>query len=84
MRVFHIPQRRIGPRQPELSSPWESGHASPEDRALGYELELIELTRQRSELDRDSEAAALLDAEIAAVKADLVRVAIMPDLPNVA
>lgn len=27
--------------------PWEQGHAAPEDRALGLELELIELVHRR-------------------------------------
>ena len=34
MRVFHIPERRIGLRKADLSTPWLDGHASPEDRAL--------------------------------------------------
>lgn len=84
MRVFHIPQRRIRSKQPELLSPWTDGHASPEDRALGYELELIELERRRSEVEEGSPEAAELDDEIEAVRDDLVAVASMPDLAQVA
>lgn len=84
MRAFHIPVRRIGSRQPELSTPWFDGHASPEDRALGYELELIELLRRRSEVRDGTTEAARLDAEMEAVRSELVAVASMPDLPHVA
>ena len=84
MRIFHIPVRRIGARQPELSTPWTNGHASPEDRALGYELELIELTRRRAEAADGTAEAAALDAEIEAVRSDLMVVATLPDLPHVA
>lgn len=84
MRVFHIPRRRIGDREPELASPWVDGHASPEDRALGFELELIELMRRRAEAVDGTEEADALDGEIAAVRRDLVAVAVLPDLPRVA
>jgi hypothetical protein len=84
MRVFHIPERRIGLRKADLSTPWLDGHASPEDRALGFELELIELTRRRAEFPDGSVGAAELDAEIAAVRSDLVSVATLPDLRSVA
>jgi len=84
VRVFHIPDRLIGSRQPQISSPWSEGHASPEDRALGLELELIELERRRGEVADGSPAAADLDAEIDEVRRDLVEVASLPDLPSVA
>lgn len=84
MRVFHIPQRRIGARQVELSTPWTDGHASPEDRALGFELELIELMRRRSEVEEGTPEAVALDDEIASVRRDLVTVATLPDLGRVA
>ena len=84
MRVFHIPQRRIRSKQPELMTPWTDGHASPEDRALGYELELIELIRRRGEVEDGSRDAAALDSEIAAVRKELEEVATLPDLPQVA
>jgi hypothetical protein len=84
MRKFHIPQSRLVVRQPQLSTPWFDGHASPEDRALGYELELIELERRRREVPDGTARAAELDVEIAAVRNDLAAVATLPDLPNVA
>ena len=41
--------------------PWEEGHAAPEDRAVGIELELIELVHQRGLISdpTDREARAL-------------------------
>lgn len=41
--------------------PWEQGRAAPEDRALGLELELIELVHRRDVLhdDRSIEARGL-------------------------
>jgi hypothetical protein len=54
---------------------WEDGHAAPEDRALGLELELIELVRQRDELLAGHPEVARLDAQISAVQAELVAVA---------
>jgi hypothetical protein len=54
------------PTVASASRPWTSGHAPPEDRALGIELELIELVRRRDAgLARaeevDEEIAVLLD-----------------------
>lgn len=49
--------------------PWEEGHACPQDRALGLELELIELVHA---LDgADPVRAAQLDQQIEAAMADL-------------
>lgn len=52
---------------------WATGHAAPEDRALGHELELIELQRRRGELAPDHPEVARLDREIALVVDQLVR-----------
>ncbi|MCU1496234.1 MAG: hypothetical protein JWM47_187 [Acidimicrobiales bacterium] len=52
--------------------PWEEAHAAPEDRAVGLELELIELVARRRALSRaDDGEAALLDAEIDRTLAEL-------------
>lgn len=55
--------------------PWAAPHAAPEDRAVGYELELIELVRRR-DLVADAEGAHAreLDAEIAEVLVELAEV----------
>lgn len=52
--------------------PWEAGHAAPEDRAVGLELELIELVARRNAIpdDNDGEARAL-DGQIDATLAEL-------------
>lgn len=84
MRVFHIPERRIGSKRPQIPTHWAEGHASPEDRALGLELELIELERRRHQVAEGSGHAQELDAEIEAVRRELVEVASLPDLPSVA
>lgn len=55
--------------------PWEIGHASPDDRAMGLELELIELTRRRGEAVAGTESAARLDREIDRTLAELDAVA---------
>lgn len=51
--------------------PWEIGHASPDDRAMGLELELIELVRRRGEAVAGSSVADLLDREIDRTVAEL-------------
>jgi len=52
--------------------PWEAAHAAPQDRALGLELELIELVRRRSELTGTEIAEARqLDGEIDRTLAEL-------------
>lgn len=56
--------------------PWESGHAAPQDRALGLELELIELVRRRDAAagpDGDRADRARLEAEIDGVLGELDR-----------
>lgn len=52
--------------------PWEEAHAAPEDRAVGLELELIELVARRTSIadQHDGEAVAL-DAEIDRTLAEL-------------
>lgn len=51
--------------------PWEESHAAPEDRAVGLELELIELVRRRRALLDEGTEAATLDSEIDVVVAEL-------------
>ncbi|MEZ5181552.1 MAG: hypothetical protein R2702_06725 [Acidimicrobiales bacterium] len=53
---------------------WADGHAAPEDRALGLELELIELHRRRAELSPDHPEVARVDREVQAVLDELVAV----------
>ena len=53
---------------------WTEGHAAPEDRALGLELELIELQRRREELAPDHPEVARIDREVAVVLEELVEV----------
>lgn len=62
-------------RDEPASAPWESGRAAPEDRALGLELELIELVHQRTIIGGDTETRQRLDAEIEAVLHEIVAVA---------
>lgn len=59
------------------TAPWQSGHAAPEDRALGLELELIELVRQRSDAEAESDrvVADRLETEIDGVLRELADVA---------
>ncbi len=59
--------------------PWEEAHAAPEDRAVGLELELIELVCQRRLLLDDGVDARALDREIDLVVAELG--ALTPSLP---
>ena len=54
---------------------WGDGHAAPEDRAVGLELELIELVRQRDELLAGHPEIARLDAQIATVQKELAATA---------
>lgn len=52
--------------------PWESTHAAVEDKALGLELELIELVRRRNDIpDAADPDARILDAEIDWLLAEL-------------
>ena len=59
--------------------PWEEAHAAPEDRAVGLELELIELVARRTSMpdDNGGEARAL-DHEIDETLAALGAVAALP------
>lgn len=64
--------RRRPAHQREQRFPWEIGHASPEDRALGLELQLIELNRRRRMIARpDHPEARRLDVEIEEVLVEL-------------
>ena len=69
MNLFHAARHAPDPTAPAV--PWESGHAAPEERALGLELELIELRRRRAEVRDESADASALDREITAVTAEL-------------
>jgi len=69
MSLFHPDRRDL--TQEAAFVPWAAGHAAPEDRALGLELELIELRRGRAEVRDESADAPLLDDETAAVTAEL-------------
>lgn len=66
------PQMLTFPHRPTSDGPWGAGHAAPEDRALGHELELIELQRRRDELAPDHPEVARIDREIAVVVEQLV------------
>lgn len=60
--------------------PWEEPHAAPEDRAVGLELELIELVRRRGDIpDATAPEAEVLDREIEDTLAQLGEVT--PALP---
>lgn len=60
---------------------WADGHAAPEDRAVGLELELIELHRRRDELAPDHPEVERIDREVAQVVEELVAVTAEVDLP---
>lgn len=67
---------RRPPAEGSSLHPWEAPHAAPEDRALGLELELIELVHRRDEVSEHNDLErARLDAEIGQVLADLDHVA---------
>lgn len=57
--------------------PWEEGHACPEDRALGLELQLIELVHERDALAAAAPPERLerLDEQIDATMNDLAAAA---------
>ena len=58
------------PRRPQ-PFPWEIGHATPQDRAMGLELELIELVRRRQDVLVGDPEALRLDGEIDRTSAEL-------------
>jgi hypothetical protein len=66
---------------PSAPASWADGHAAPEDRALGLELELIELQRRREELAPDHPEVERIDREVAQVMEELVAVTAEVDLP---
>lgn len=52
--------------------PWEVAHAAPEDRAVGLELQLIELVARRRAIRHETDPeAGVIDAEIEGVLIDL-------------
>lgn len=57
--------------------PWEVGHASPEDRAMGLELELIELEHTREVAEDHGDPVAPIEDEISEVIEELIDV--VPD-----
>ncbi len=69
MNLFHAARHDRTSTAP--AAPWVSGHAAPEDRALGLELELIELRLRRADVRDESADASALDSEIMAVTAEL-------------
>ncbi|MEO6628031.1 MAG: hypothetical protein ABIP03_05620 [Aquihabitans sp.] len=75
-RHHHDHHAKVDPTDRD-TAPWQSGHAAPEDQALGLELELIELVRQRSEAESESNriVADRLDTEIDGVLHELAAVA---------
>ncbi|HWJ61048.1 MAG TPA: hypothetical protein VNS19_03685 [Acidimicrobiales bacterium] len=58
--------------------PWQDGHACHEDRAMGLELELIELVRRRDAAVEAQEPVEQVDREIDAVMAELAGEALAP------
>ena len=74
MHAIHPRTRPVEHAHPDASGrfPWEAAHAAPEDRAVGLELELIELVARRNHIrdDEDLEAKAL-DTQIDAALAEL-------------
>lgn len=75
-RHHHDHHAKVNPTGPD-TAPWQSGHAAPEDQALGLELELIELVRQRAEAVGDGNSVTVdrLDADIDGVLHELAAVA---------
>ncbi|WP_421118621.1 hypothetical protein ACE2AJ_14790 [Aquihabitans daechungensis] len=51
--------------------PWQEGHACREDRAMGFELELIELVHRREIAVERGEAVDALDQQIDEIMGDL-------------
>lgn len=61
---------------PAPPHPWEQAHAAPADRAVGLELELIELVHRRGTGEAPADATTVeVDAQIDQVLADLAEVA---------
>jgi hypothetical protein len=84
MRSFLPHRHEVLELTTDEPAPWTDGHASPEDRALGFELELIELERRRREVSHEGGDLAPLEAEMAQVRAELAAVTGMIDLRSVA
>lgn len=82
MHAIHARTDRTSTAQAPTTGPfpWEEAHAAPEDRAVGLELELIELVRRRGDIvDATSPEAQALDREIEATLTQLGQVT--PALP---
>ena len=84
MRSFLPHRHEVLESDAGTPAPWSDGHAAPEDRALGFELELIELERRRREVAHEGGDLVAVDAEIAQVRAELAAVAALVELPYVA
>lgn len=68
----------------EESYPWTQAAVLPEDRAMGLELELIELEHERAEARSEGARTAPIDAEIDDVRHELedtVEHLVEPDPP---
>lgn len=59
--------------------PWEESHAAPEDRAVGVELQLIDLVAQRAAISAGDARASVIDREIDQLLTELG--SITPALP---
>lgn len=60
-------------RGPAGAFPWEQAHAAPGDRALGLELELIELVRRQDDIfDKADPEAVELGRQIGRVQDELL------------
>lgn len=76
MLAFHAPSHH-DQADAEASNvhPWQEGHAAPEDRAVGLELQLIELVHRRDEAqDQGDIADPSLASEIASVLDQLAEI----------
>lgn len=65
---------------PPTPFPWQQPKACHDDRAMGLELELIELVRQRDETVADGGSTEQLEAQIDDVMADLAEEAALSSL----
>lgn len=82
MHAIHARTDHRSGQEPKATSgpfPWEEAHAAPEDRAVGLELELIELVHRRTSIldEYDGEAQAL-DREIDQTLAQLGSITPLP------
>ena len=69
---------------PDDAYPWEHPAVLPEDRAMGLELELIELEHEREETESEGGRTETIEAEIDDVVPELVDTMAAPtDEPHV-